>query len=210
MNVRLGCVRYGEVVFAERKVRHCQSKSRLSFFPRTGKEKNRAVRLCVSSWLQRSYSASSFRSAPPCPCPTPFYSPFAPPLHRSLPPLSPPCSTAWSRLLAPPRLLFAPCSAHSHLLFRQALRLRGACHLLGSWSALLAFCFGRILSRPTMWSGRQGRLRPVGCVVEELRCRRREREAGAGEQGRRQDARGGYGGRDRIRRLPGWRRGSES
>ncbi|XP_042793133.1 transmembrane and coiled-coil domain-containing protein 6 isoform X2 [Panthera leo] len=28
-----------------------------------------------------------------------------------------------------------------------------------------------------MWSGRQGRLRPVGCVVEELRCRRREREA---------------------------------
>ncbi|XP_022348912.1 transmembrane and coiled-coil domain-containing protein 6 isoform X1 [Enhydra lutris kenyoni] len=28
-----------------------------------------------------------------------------------------------------------------------------------------------------MWRGRQGRLRPVGCVVEELRCRRREREA---------------------------------
>ncbi|XP_045650460.1 transmembrane and coiled-coil domain-containing protein 6 isoform X2 [Ursus americanus] len=28
-----------------------------------------------------------------------------------------------------------------------------------------------------MWSGRQSRLKPVGCVVEELRCRRREREA---------------------------------
>ncbi|XP_038386283.1 transmembrane and coiled-coil domain-containing protein 6 isoform X2 [Canis lupus familiaris] len=28
-----------------------------------------------------------------------------------------------------------------------------------------------------MWSGRQGRLRPVGCAVEELRCRWREREA---------------------------------
>lgn len=27
-----------------------------------------------------------------------------------------------------------------------------------------------------MWSGRQGRLRPGGCAVEELRCRRRERE----------------------------------
>ncbi|KAM6148481.1 transmembrane and coiled-coil domain-containing protein 6-like [Erethizon dorsatum] len=40
-----------------------------------------------------------------------------------------------------------------------------------------------ISSSFTMWSQRQSRLRRVACGVEELRSRRREREAGAGRRG---------------------------
>lgn len=57
-----------------------------------------------------------------------------------------------------------------------------------------------------MWSQRHGRLRPVGCGVEELRRRRREREAGAGRRGNT----GGWGFGAGRQDEEGGRRGSGS
>lgn len=177
MNVRLRCVRCREAVFVERKLTQRQCRWGLSFFPgigkeRIGKEKYQSEAERVLPSAAQVQPRLGFRPAPPCPYPTPFYSPFAPPLLRSA------------------RLHFALCSAHSHL-FRSALRLRGPSRLLGSRTGFLALGSVRLFFGSAMWSGRQSRLKPVGCVVEELRCRRREREAGAEGQGRREDAGGG-------------------
>lgn len=155
----------------------------MNFFPGIGKENwegekptaggARAAESCLRYSPPKSYPASSSRPAPPCPLPHPIYCLFAPPL-------------LWSA-----RHHFALCSAHSLLLFRPALQLRSRVPSSRFGAGFLILGSLRIFSSSTMWRGRQGRLRPVGCVVEELRCQRREREAGAGGQGRREDTGGG-------------------
>nr|XP_045363907.1 transmembrane and coiled-coil domain-containing protein 6 isoform X3 [Camelus bactrianus] len=55
--------------------------------------------------------------------------------------------------------------------------MRGRYRLSGLCSPLPVLILVQISSSSTMWSRRQRRLRPLSCGVEELRCRRREREA---------------------------------
>ncbi|XP_041516059.1 transmembrane and coiled-coil domain-containing protein 6-like [Microtus oregoni] len=84
-------------------------------------------------------------------------------------------------LITQPGSSHRPCPALTHGV--TPLTYSPAPHPLQSldsvlFSACAVLCFpGRVSFRCTMWSRRHCRLRTVACGVEELRCRRREREA---------------------------------